>query len=86
MTLPGPGSVTRALTKSLVVGLSLLWLLGVVGSGVVLKRLIDEITGRTEITNPRENPNLIKISYSDSDPQRASAPFHRVCILDSIAV
>ncbi|MBK9114634.1 MAG: HAMP domain-containing histidine kinase [Betaproteobacteria bacterium] len=42
MTLPGPGSVTRALTKSLVVGLSLLWLLGVVGSGVVLKRLIDE--------------------------------------------
>ena len=42
MTLPGPGSVTRALTRSLVVGLSLLWLLGVVGSGFVLKRLIDE--------------------------------------------
>jgi len=42
VTLPGAGSVTRALTRSLVVGLSLLWLLGVVGSGVVLKRLIDE--------------------------------------------
>jgi two-component system, OmpR family, sensor kinase len=42
MTLRGAGSVTRALTKSLVVGLTLLWLLGVLGSGVVLKRLIDE--------------------------------------------
>ena len=42
MTLPGPGSVTRALTRSLVVGLSLLWLAGVVGSGFVLKRLIDD--------------------------------------------
>ncbi len=42
MTPPGPGSVTRALTRSLVVGLSLLWLLGVVGSGFVLKRLIDQ--------------------------------------------
>ena len=42
MTLRGAGSVTRALTKSLVVGLTLLWLLGVLASGVVLKRLIDE--------------------------------------------
>ncbi len=42
MTLRGAGSVTRALTRSLVVGLTLLWLLGVLGSGVVLKRLIDE--------------------------------------------
>ncbi len=42
MTLRGAGSVTRALTKSLVVGLTLLWLLGVLGSGIVLKRLIDE--------------------------------------------
>ncbi len=40
--LPATGSVTRALTRSLVVGLTLLWLLGVVGSGFVLKRLIDE--------------------------------------------
>jgi two-component system OmpR family sensor kinase len=36
------GSVTRALTRSLLVGLTLLWLGGVVGSGFVLKRLIDE--------------------------------------------
>jgi two-component system OmpR family sensor kinase len=36
------GSVTRALTRSLLVGLTLLWLTGVVGSGFVLKRLIDE--------------------------------------------
>ncbi|MDH5285550.1 MAG: HAMP domain-containing histidine kinase [Betaproteobacteria bacterium] len=35
------GSTTNALARSLLVGLSLLWLLGVVGSGVVLKRLID---------------------------------------------
>ena len=42
MTLRGAGSVTRALTRSLVVGLTLLWLLGVLGSGIVLKRLIDE--------------------------------------------
>ena len=33
MTLRGAGSVTRALTRSLVVGLTLLWLLGVLGSG-----------------------------------------------------
>jgi two-component system OmpR family sensor kinase len=38
----GIGSVSRTLTKSLLVGLTLLWLAGVVGSGVVLKRIIDE--------------------------------------------
>lgn len=37
------------------------------------ERLINQIAGRTEISNPRENLNLIKISYSDSDPQRALA-------------
>jgi two-component system OmpR family sensor kinase len=42
MTLKSAGSVTRALRRSLLVGLTLLWLTGVVGSGVVLKRLIDE--------------------------------------------
>lgn len=45
------------------------------------ERLIDEITGRTEITNPRENLNLIKISYSDSDPQRAFAITQRIAEL-----
>jgi two-component system OmpR family sensor kinase len=34
--------VTERLTRSLLVGLTLLWLAGVFGSGVVLKRLIDE--------------------------------------------
>lgn len=34
-------------------------------------RLIDQITGRTVITNPRQNLKLIQISYSDSDPERA---------------
>lgn len=38
----GAGSVTKALRRSLLLGLTLLWLIGVVGSGVVLKRLIDE--------------------------------------------
>ena len=42
MMLGGAGSVTRALGRSLLVGLTLLWLTGVLGSGFVLKRLIDE--------------------------------------------
>ena len=42
MTLRGPGSLTAALTRSLLVGLALLWLTGVLGSGIVLKRLIDK--------------------------------------------
>jgi two-component system OmpR family sensor kinase len=42
MTLRGAGSVTRTLTRSLLAGLTLLWLAGVVGSAIVLKRLIDE--------------------------------------------
>jgi two-component system OmpR family sensor kinase len=41
MTLTGAGSLSRALTRSLLVGLTLLWLAGVLGSGIVLKRLID---------------------------------------------
>jgi len=40
--LAGAGSITGRLARSLIVGLSLLWLVGVVGSGVVLQRLIDE--------------------------------------------
>jgi two-component system OmpR family sensor kinase len=42
MTLRGAGSVTERLTRSLLVGLALLWLAGVLGSGLVLKRLIDQ--------------------------------------------
>jgi len=42
MTLKGAGSVTKALARSLLVGLTLLWIAGVVGSAFVLKRLIDE--------------------------------------------
>jgi len=42
MTLKGAGSVTQALARSLLVGLTLIWLVGVVGSGFVLKRLIDD--------------------------------------------
>lgn len=36
------GSLTGHLARSLLVGLTLLWLVGVVGSGFVLQRLIDE--------------------------------------------
>lgn len=50
-------------------------------SPIEKEQLIDAITGRTEITNPRENPNLIKISYSDSDPQRAFAITQRIAEL-----
>ena len=42
MTLTGPGSMTHAFTRSLLVGLALIWLLGVLGSAVVLKRLVDD--------------------------------------------
>jgi two-component system OmpR family sensor kinase len=42
VNLKHASSLTKALTRSLVVGLTLLWLLGVVGSGFVLKHLIDE--------------------------------------------
>lgn len=34
-------------------------------------QIVDQITSRTEIENPRENLKLIEISYSDTDPQRA---------------
>ena len=34
--------MTHALTRSLLVGLALIWLLGVLGSAVVLKRLVDD--------------------------------------------
>lgn len=40
-------------------------------SPIEQERLIDQIAARTGIANPRENTNLIQISYSDSDPQRA---------------
>ena len=42
MTLTRSGSFINALTRSLLVGLTILWLAGVLGSGLVLKRLIDE--------------------------------------------
>jgi two-component system OmpR family sensor kinase len=42
MKLTRASSLTRALTRSLLVGLTLLWLAGVLGSGIVLKRLIDQ--------------------------------------------
>ena len=42
MTRKGAGSVSQALTRSLLVGLTVIWLIGVVGSGFVLKRLIDD--------------------------------------------
>ncbi len=42
MSRSASGSFTHALTRSLLVGLTVLWLAGVVGSGFVLSRLIDE--------------------------------------------
>ena len=40
-------------------------------SPIERERLINGIIDRTEITNPRENLNLIQISYTDNDPIRA---------------
>lgn len=42
-------------------------------SAIERERLINQIIGRTVISNPRENLSLIQISYSDSDPMRAFA-------------
>ncbi len=42
MTRGRSASITGALRRSLLAGLTLLWLIGVVGSGIVLDRLIDE--------------------------------------------
>lgn len=42
MTRTRSGSITAALRRSLLAGLTLLWLIGVVGSGIVLERLIAE--------------------------------------------
>lgn len=42
-------------------------------SAIEKERLINQIIGRTEISNPRENLSLIQITYSDSDPMRAFA-------------
>jgi len=64
MTLRGgAGSVTRALRRSLLVGLTLLWLTGVVGSGVVLKQLIDERSDQ----ELRESAAMLMslVTYSD---------------------
>lgn len=36
-------------------------------------QLASQIMGRTEITSAPENPNLIRISYTDTDPRRAQA-------------
>ena len=40
MTRTRAGSITTALRRSLLAGLTLLWLIGVVGSGIVLERII----------------------------------------------
>ena len=41
MNFHGRGSLTRAWARSLIVGVTLLWVAGVIGSGLVLKRVID---------------------------------------------
>lgn len=49
-------------------------------------RLIEEVAGRTQITNPREN--LIQVRYVDSDPQRAfrvTQRFAELVISESLA-
>ncbi|WP_228076558.1 XrtA system polysaccharide chain length determinant [Novilysobacter ciconiae] len=50
------------------------------------ERLAEQVTGRTQITNPGEN--LIQITYSDSDPQRAyrvTKSFGDLIISESLA-
>lgn len=48
MTLRRPGSFIHALTRSLLVGLTILWLAGVLGSGLILKRLIARLADALE--------------------------------------
>nr|WP_255783755.1 XrtA system polysaccharide chain length determinant [Lysobacter chinensis] len=51
-------------------------------SAIDVDRLRDQIVARTEIYNPHQNNNLIKISYADVDAQRAQRVAQRIA--DSI--
>lgn len=55
-------------------------------SALEIERLIERITDRTDISNPR--PNLIQISYTDPDPKRAftvTEKFAELMISESLA-
>jgi polysaccharide chain length determinant protein (PEP-CTERM system associated) len=56
-------------------------------SAIEQDRLIDDITSRTAITNPRDNLKLIQISYTDTDPERAfrvTKRFAELIVLESL--
>ncbi len=79
------GSATAALTRSLVVGLTLLWLVGVVGSGLVLQRLIDaksddelQESGAIVLTVIRNTDDLLVAAavMGDARPPAQPEPAH----------
>lgn len=92
MRLSPGGSLMRALTRSLLLGLTLLWLVGVVGGGYVLQRMIDNRadhelfeTGHILLSFIRHSDDLLVIAaalgdveYPDGRPQRADRFAYRV--------
>ena len=87
MTRQAVGSATAALTRSLLVGLTLLWLVGVVGSGFVLKRLIDvksddemQESGAILMSLIRHTDDLLvtaAVMGETRPPDGSGAPHHR---------
>ena len=81
----GAGSLMTTLARSLLLGLALLWLIGVVGSGYMLQHLIDgksddELleTGNILVSFISRSPDLTSaaIVLSDAQARAASAPGH----------
>jgi two-component system, OmpR family, sensor kinase len=81
----GAGSLMTTLARSLLLGLALLWLIGVVGSGYVLQRMIDgksddELleTGNILASFIGRSPDLTSaaVVLADAQARAASAPGH----------
>jgi two-component system OmpR family sensor kinase len=83
--LGGAGSLMTTLARSLMLGLSLLWLIGVIGSGYVLQRLIDgksddelQETGLILASVIGRSPDLnaVAVVLSDAQARAAAAARH----------
>jgi two-component system OmpR family sensor kinase len=66
--LPGASSLMSRLAGSIMLGLALLWLVGVIGSGIVLQRLVD---GKSD--DELQETGLILVSFISRTPDLAAA-------------
>ena len=83
MRVFGGSSLMMALTRSLLLGLTLMWLIGVVGSGFVLQRLIDgrsdeELfeTGLVLLSFMRHTDDLLVLAAAMGDVQASTGAAH----------